>query len=390
MLLRQGRFLVDGIFQKCDVRVRGSIIADIEGRLVPQMNEVVVSLDNVCVIPGLINSHDHLEFNLFSKLGQPPYHNYVDWSDDIQNRAQEQIREVMQVPLRLRLLWGAYKNIFSGVTTVVQHNHYYWQLRFGYPLEVYHPYQWIHSLKLEKRDLRKLLNVDKSLLFIHLAEGVDSVAGSEVRELRDLGGLTNRTVIIHGISLTDGDISALSSFGGGMIWCPSSNYYLFGETAPIEKMIGKIKMALGTDSTLSGSTSLLDEMRVARNSKGLTAQQVIDLVTSLPAAMLGLNRGGLRRGNRADFLMFDSHGREPFEEVLSLTTKDVLCLWKDGAPLYGDVGFAGIEWAKRKTFSRIEVDGRGKHVWGDFPKLVSKIKRFSPALVLPPILPNFS
>ena len=139
LLFREGYFLVDGVFQLCDVRVIGSTISEIGTQILSSTDDNVIPMEGSYVLPGLINSHDHLEFNLFRQLGHPPYNNYVEWASDIQNLHKREIQKVSQVPLRYRLLWGAYKNIFSGVTTVVHHNRYYWHLRFGYPLEVYRP-----------------------------------------------------------------------------------------------------------------------------------------------------------------------------------------------------------------------------------------------------------
>jgi cytosine/adenosine deaminase-related metal-dependent hydrolase len=387
LLFREGYFLVDGAFQLCDVRVIGSTISEVDSQILPSKDDYVIPLEGSYVLPGLINSHDHLEFNLFRQLGRPPYNNYVEWADDIQNLHKRAIQKVLRIPLKYRLLWGAYKNIFSGVTTVVHHNPYYWQLRFGFPLEVYHPYQWIHSLRLEKRDIGKLLTDDTSTRFIHLAEGIDSLAGTELTELAAMNGLNPRTVIIHGIGLSDEDVAAMSSHGCGLVWCPTSNLYLFGKTAPVEKMIGKIPIALGTDSTLTGSISLFDEMRVARKMKQLDTRCVVDLVTSLPAKMLRLNKGEIRRGTSADFLMFQSNIHDPFETSICLSPKEIWCLWKNGEPIYGDIELANLTTGRRK-FTKILTEGRGKFVTGNFPRLGETIKRFAPDLDLPQILPK--
>jgi cytosine/adenosine deaminase-related metal-dependent hydrolase len=387
LLFREGYFLVDGVFQLCDVRVIGSTISEIGTQILSSTDDNVIPLEGSYVLPGLINSHDHLEFNLFRQLGRPPYNNYVEWANDIQNLHKREIQKVSQVPLRYRLLWGAYKNIFSGVTTAVHHNRYYWHFRFGYPLEVYHPYQWIHSLRLEKRDIRKLLTDDRSIRFIHLAEGIDSVARTELKELSAMNGLNRRTVIIHGIGLSDEDIAAMLSRGSGLVWCPASNLYLFGKTAPVEKMIGKIPIALGSDSTLTGSISLFDEMRVARKVKQLAARCVVDLVTSEPGKMLCLNKGEIRRGASADILMFQSDNSDPFEASLCLSAKEVRCLWKNAEPIYGDIEFANLTTGRR-IFTRIDIEGREKFVIGNFPRLVEMIMHSAPDLDLPQILPK--
>lgn len=385
-LLQQGRFLIGQEFKICDVRIVGSTIADIDSHLAPFPNDVVVPLNGLCVVPGLINSHDHLEFNLFSRVGEPPYANYVDWSSDIQAHYKAQIRQVQQIPLRLRLLWGAYKNIFSGVTTVVHHNPFYWQFRFGFPLEVYRPYTWIHSLRLEKRDLKKLITTNKSLCFIHLAEGTDQLANGELKELSALHGLNNLTVIIHGVGLSDSDLEEIVSVGCAIVWCPASNFYLFGKTAPIEKIIGKIPLVLGSDSTLTGSLSLFEEMRVAKEAKDLSSQNVLSLVTSSPAKLLNLCKGEITRGFKADLLIFEVKNDDPFRTILSLSAAKVSCLLKNGVPIYGDAEIANLMGRGPRNQSNLKIARFEKFVSGDFPRLLEQIKHFAPGLSLPNIL----
>lgn len=383
LLLREGNFLIDGAFQLCDVRISGSTIKEIGTQIHPLKDEMVISLDGLHVIPGLINSHDHLEFNLFPRLGHPPYNNYVEWANDIQDLHQREIQRVLQVPLKYRLLWGAFKNIFSGVTTVVHHNRYYWQFRFRYPVEVFRNYRWIHSLRLEKRNIKKLVSADSKPCFIHLAEGIDEIAGGEFEELALLGGVTNHTVIVHGIGLNDKDIEALIALGAGLVWCPSSNTYLFGRTAPIEKMLRKMPIALGTDSTLTGSQNMFDELRVAKASKRLSSKVVVDLVTSSPAKLLHSNKGIIQNGASADFVFFEKQTTDPFDSVLSLRPFSVKCVMKNALPVFGDVS---LEWAlqvRSSPFATLELEGRKKFVPADFFAIRSRIRQSLPEIGLP-------
>ena len=202
-----------------------------------------------------------------------------------------------------------------------------------------------------------------------------------------MNGLNRRTVIIHGIGLSDEDIAAMLLQGCGIVWCPASNLYLFGKTAPVEKMIGKMPIALGSDSTLTGSISLFDEMRVAQKVKQLASRCVVDLVTSSAAKMLRLNKGEIRRDASADFLMFQANNHDPFETSICLLAKDIWCLWKNGEPIYGDIELANLT-IDRRSFTRIVTEGREKFLTGNFPRLVEMIKRSAPGLDLPQILPK--
>src|SRR5271163_1911032 len=62
-----------------------------------------IDLERHLILPGLINCHDHLEFNLFPKLGQGPYPNAAAWADDIYHPDRSPIKEHLAVPKAARL-----------------------------------------------------------------------------------------------------------------------------------------------------------------------------------------------------------------------------------------------------------------------------------------------
>src|ERR1700719_4353071 len=72
---------------------------------------IVLFLPGAIAFPGLINSHDHLDFNLYPRLGNTIYSNYTAWGRDIHSTNAFAIREVFTIPLELRTRWGLYKNL---------------------------------------------------------------------------------------------------------------------------------------------------------------------------------------------------------------------------------------------------------------------------------------
>ncbi len=81
-------------------------------------------LSGFMILPGLVNAHDHLEFNLFPRLGRGPYPNAVAWAEEIFKPSEEPIASHLRLPKHIRLWWGGLKNLLNGVTSVAHHNPY--------------------------------------------------------------------------------------------------------------------------------------------------------------------------------------------------------------------------------------------------------------------------
>ncbi len=328
-----------------------------------------MNLEGFVVLLGLINVHAHLQFDLFPAIGYPPYTNYVEWTHDVRSRCREVIDQVLTVPLKTRLLWGAYKNILSGVTTVVHHDAYFRHFYANYPVEVFKEFQWIHSLALD-RDLRKKLSKkSKKPVMIHLAEGTDTLASTEMTQLRDLGGLTDRTIVVHGFGLTQDDINLLKTNGRGLIWCPGSGAYLYGGISPIDNL----RVALGTDSSISSGGTLLSEMRKARKLKRLSPEKLFAMVTSIPAAMLDMERGTVKPGAPADLLVYRADG-SPLETLLNMAPGGFSALFRRGKIVAADP-----EFDRAEHLVRVSIEGREKLLPADFISMVKVVRNTYPA-----------
>jgi cytosine/adenosine deaminase-related metal-dependent hydrolase len=249
------------------------------------MNGARMNLDGHVRLPGLINAHDHLEFNLFPKLGNGPYRNATEWARDIHHPDRSPIREHLRVPKPVRLWWGGLKNLLSGVTTVCHHNPYE-PGAFGpdFPVRVVRRMTWAHSLAFEPH-LNGRRRADWPFV-VHCAEGVDADARREVEALDARGALDSRTAIVHGVGLTRAGIELMRRRGAALIWCPSSNLGMFGRTISRAVLNSGLPIALGTDSALSAPVDLLDELAVAR--RFVPPARLYQMITSEPARILQL------------------------------------------------------------------------------------------------------
>src|SRR5215468_3860298 len=219
---------------RADIEIKNNRIA----RVIPSMGATTanrclsVNLDGYLVLPGLINAHDHLEFNLFPKLGNGPYPSSEAWARDIYEPNRPPLRGHLSIPKTVRLWWGGIKNLLSGVTTVCHHNPYEPDV-FGreFPVRVLRQYGWAHSLAFEK-DIRGRLaeTPDGAPFIIHLGEGTDEQSKSEIFVLDQMGALGFRTVIVHGVALTSDGHALRRRRGAALVWCPTSNRFTLGTT----------------------------------------------------------------------------------------------------------------------------------------------------------------
>ena len=350
---------------RADLRVRGSLVEEIGVGMKLGKGEIEIDCSNCFIYPGLINSHEHLEFNLFSRLGEPPYSNAYEWGDDLHRRWKSEIAKIEEVPFRHRLWWGAWKNLFSGVTRVVHHNPYYAHFRMGYPVDVVKRYTWAHSLRFDA-DLKGALARRKAAtpFVIHLAEGRDDESLREVSELDQMGGIDDRTVAVHAVAIDQPDVELLIRNHASVVWCPSSNSYLFHRTTPIHSLQGRVPVALGTDSSLSGSISLFEELRVARNASSLSGGNLFEMVTSVARRIFKLpsDAGAIVEKGRADLFVVPATTADPYETLTRCEPGDICFLMAEGKVVLSDESTLRQMHVSLKPFS-LFLNGNKRYVW---------------------------
>ena len=292
-------------------------------RIVPAEGvfDIVIDCPQAEIRPGLINAHDHLHRNHYGRLGRPPYRNAYQWADDIQRRYRRRIAEGRTWPRRDALLDGAWKNLFAGVTSVVHHDP--WEEAFdrNFPLR---------AVKVASADslgmTPDLSGVHRGEPFsLHLAEGVDEGAADEVRALEARGLLTRDLIAVHGVGMDADAIQRFRGSGAALVWCPGSNLFLFGRTAPSALLAEGIDVLLGSDSRLTGAGDLLDEIACARSIGGLDDRRLEGAVGAVAARRLGLEETSLDPGGRADLMLVA-------RPVLAARAADVLLVIAGGAP----------------------------------------------------------
>ena len=287
--------------------------------------DVILQVPHGLLRPGLVNAHDHLHRNHYGRLGTPPYANAYEWGRDIHARHADAIARGRALPRRDALWLGAWKNLRAGVTTVVHHDP--WEPAFDadFPLRVVRGAS-AHSLGFGGALPAPVAGAPFA---IHLAEGVDDASAGEVAALDAHGLLTRDLLAVHAVGVDAAGIALLRERGAGIVWCPTSNRFLFGRTAPAALLAPGIDVLLGSDSLLTADGSLLRELRCARETALVSDERLLDAVGAVAARRVGVEAPSLSFGARADIVVF----RRP---PLEASESDVALVLAAGVPRVAD------------------------------------------------------
>ena len=356
------------------LRIKGQRIDGVG--VAPDKGDAVVDLEDSFVFPGLINAHDHLELNSQPRLKwRECYDNASEWIADFQPRFEKDpvLAVTRQDTLQDRLWIGGLKNLLSGVTTVCHHNPMHPILRRRFPVRVVRQFGYSHSLHIDGWAVTASHRQTPPHWpwMIHAAEGCDQEARRELDALDRLGCLTPNTVLIHGVAFCRSATDRVISAGAGLVWCPSSNDFLFKRTADVRAFDDADRLALGSDSRLSGEGDLLDELKAAHATRQLSAEGLARTVTTGAAQLLRLQAAGrLAPGAPADLAILRPLAACPFDTLVTATRTDVRMTMIEGKPCVAEPLLAGAFKAAGVASMPVRVDGAprlvarwiGKHV----------------------------
>lgn len=178
----------------------------------------------------------------------------------------------------------------------------------------------------------------------HLSEGkhTDEFTQKEFFISDKLGFIKEGLVVIHGMGLAKEDLEKLQEKNISVVWSPLSNLLLYGESFDIPKFIeSEVSLSLGTDWSVSGSKTLLDELKIAKKylqQYGIDNDKLlVDMVTKNPAKAIKLDSfiGSIEEDKHANLILVDS--LEPnFSALVDAQQKDISAVITDGTMIYGD------------------------------------------------------
>jgi cytosine/adenosine deaminase-related metal-dependent hydrolase len=352
---------------------RGALLIGADGRIVavgpdsavPRPSDTpAVQFDDAVILPGLINTHTHLELTGFA--AQVPEREFTAWIRRL--RELKTTRSAAEYVAAARR--GLAECYAAGVTTVADTGDSGAVIRalaeesgsgVAYQ-EVFgpHPAQCQESLSGLQSRVRELssyatgrvrmgvsphaaytvsgplfrgvaawaraqglplaVHVAESRAetqFLHAGSGPFAAAWSArgiplprsagftpVAWLAEHGVLSERCLCIHTVEISPDDVRQLAESGAAVAHCPLSNLAHGHGIAPLASLLeAGVRVGLGTDSEVSvGRLDLLAEARAARGQAGLDPADLLALCTIGGARALGIEgeTGSLQPGKWAD------------------------------------------------------------------------------------------
>jgi 5-methylthioadenosine/S-adenosylhomocysteine deaminase len=233
-----------------------------------------------------------------------------------------------------------------------------------FPFELSHTRIDYYLCELAKGNLRSLV--------IHLSEGkpTDASARREFNMLLKQGLLQAGVVLIHATALAADDFATMKKNNAagkvGLIWSPRSNDELYRASANIAAaQEAGIAVAIAPDWSPTGSAGMLQEISyaAARYSSVFDARSLLEMATSVPAIISRLDDkiGKIAAGYYADLTVVDMRDAAP-ESVVKASPADVRLVVVDGQPLYGDQKLLH-ELLPKQTLDDLSVCGSPKSVF---------------------------
>lgn len=409
LLIRGGTLLGmrDGArAERGDVLIVGSRIEDV-GMLEPRPDTEVLDASGCYVLPGLVQAHAHLIQTIFRGAAEDlPL---LEW---LRRRVWPLEAAHDEASLRASVRLGVHELLMSGTTTVLDMGTSHGgdavaeeliksgiRARFGQAMmdtgegvpqkllettrasldasaalkqrwdgqgngRIGYAYAPRFALSCTRELLEAvavLSRMTSTLVHTHSNESADErtlverVTGhSPIGYLAEVGLMSERTVVAHGVHLDDTEVRILVETGASIAHCPSSNLKLGSGIADVPRLRqSRVNVGLGSDgAACNNGLDGFEEARLAAllaRSRGranaLTASDVLFMATRGGAQALGIDEiGKLQPGARADVVVLDGErlapGGDPATRIVfgggSRAVRDVIvhgdALVRDGRP----------------------------------------------------------
>jgi hypothetical protein len=363
--------------------IKHGYVAIVDGRIAsisdkkPDFPNAVSVNTNGIILPGLIDLHNHVPFNVLPRWNSDRlFTNRNQWRTDpeVITKINDPVDKVGTLHSCEMNYWGELRALAGGTTSIMVTQPQ--PCITGLVRNLDFNSGFYGTTELDREHIFNVLDLPPAsnpaaraafvgaasffignpfyeALFIHLAEGTDAAAKEEFTFMQTQSLINPKGVVIHGIPLNRDDFNAMALHGTALVWSPRSNLELYGETANINAALDAgVEIAIAPDWAVTGSSNLLNELKVADqwNQKRLggriSDQQLVNMVTSAPAHIAGVDDevGAISAGLRADILIINGNHNNPYRALIDATAADVELVFIDGVPLYGSPKFMKHFW----------------------------------------------
>ena len=397
----------------------GTIRAIAPGNITHNATEVI-DAHGAIVMPGLINSHTHLGMTLFRGLGDD-----MSLEDFLARLMPAEVKVLNYAAVHAGTELAALESLLGGITTSldmyylpdaalsvagsslmrIQTGPNFLETDGPEPLKFADRLSWAkkwlaaprdsagstgwvapHSTYLldekQLRTLAELASEFEARIHVHAAETVGEMqlvanrhgGRTPIQVLADTK-LLRRSVLAHGVHLSDDDIALIASNSATVVHCPASNFKLASGVARIlDLQRAGVNIALGTDGPASGND--LDlwiairlagymQKTVAKDPSVLPAVDLVRMATINGAKALQLDHiiGSLEVGKRADLIVLDADSPsltpsfEPHTTIATCVTRaDVRHVLVDGQVVVRDRECLTID--RESAISKVRALGK--------------------------------
>ena len=397
----------------------GTIRAIAPGNITHNATEVIDARGAI-VMPGLINSHTHLGMTLFRGLGDD-----MSLEDFLARLQPAEVKVLNYAAVHAGTELAALESLLGGITTSLDMyflpdaalevtNSSLMRIQTGpnfmesdgpEPLKFADRLSWAKKWLTAPRDsagstgwvaphstylldekqlctLAELASEFEARIHVHAAETVGEMqlvakrhgGRTPIQVLADTK-LLRRSVLAHGVHLSDDDIALIASNSATVVHCPASNFKLASGVARIlDLQRAGVNIALGTDGPASGNDIDLwiairlagyMQKTVAKDPSVLPAVDLVRMATINGAKALQLDHiiGSLEVGKRADLIVLDADSPsltpsfEPHTTIATCVTRaDVRHVLVDGQIVVRDRECLTID--RKSAISKVRALGK--------------------------------
>jgi 5-methylthioadenosine/S-adenosylhomocysteine deaminase len=337
------------------------------------------------IAPGLIDTHNHILFDIFDEDDWKPtklYDNHEQWPNELRYQAMLDVKQCLANDsqgkpvwcaqtnygsaagsLRCEMdKWGELKGMIAGTTSIVGLPGTSAGCFSSLSRTIDAPQNDLGQDKIQTSALfppskaaadgvcANFADTTTDAYLIHVGEGVDQGSRDEFAQMGAVSTVPEclyapQTTITHGTAFTATEFTKMAQTGMKLTWSPASNVALYGTTTNIPAArAANVLIALAPDWSMGGSQNLLDEMRFAdawddkHFGNVLGAKDLVAMTTKNAASALALDAkiGSLAVGKVADLVVVSPKRADPYASLVAATPRDVRITMVDGKILYGD------------------------------------------------------